>query len=152
MNGVVILSDEIEANLKIAVAMRAVRGALGVSQGDFAAIIGVSKPTIARIETLEVAMRLETYTKILKTLKEMGVTVDTIYTDSVHVEFEPEALEMLKQKLADPDKRRQGRLQQGIGVETRKQTRKIELGDPPEATSTNTTEPSSKAPSKKEQK
>tara|TARA_A100001391_G_C4920404_1_gene238990 strand:+ start:109 stop:531 length:423 start_codon:yes stop_codon:yes gene_type:complete len=112
------LSDKIEANLKIAAAMRAVRNALGVNQEEFAELIGISKPTVARVETLEVSMKLEMYTNILKRLKKMGIKVDTIYSDSVHVEFEPRALEILRENLADASKRRQGRSQTGIGIES----------------------------------
>lgn len=111
------MSDETgDAHLKIAVAMRAVRGALGLNQAEFAELIGVSKPTIARAETMEVAMRLDSYSNMLKKLREVGVKVDTLYSDSVHVEFEPQALESLKARLADQDRRRTDRTHEGITV------------------------------------
>ena len=99
-----------QAHLKIAVAMRAVRGALGINQADFASLIGVSKPTVARVETLEAPMRLDAYSNMLQKLREMGVRVDTLYTESVQVEFEPKALESLLNKLSDLQSRRPDRL------------------------------------------
>ncbi|RDB42738.1 hypothetical protein DU490_11565 [Halomonas sp. DQ26W] len=113
------MSDDTDAHLKIAVALRAVRGAIGLNQAEFASLVGVSKPTIARAETMEVAMRLDSYSSILKKLREIGVKVDTLYSDSVHIEFEPQALESLMEQLADQGKRRQDRTQQGVGVHTR---------------------------------
>ncbi|MCG7598634.1 helix-turn-helix domain-containing protein [Halomonas sp. McH1-25] len=110
------MTDEadIETNVKIAVAMRAVRSAMGLNQAQFAELIGVSKPTIARIETLELPMRFEIYAKTLKILKKLGVTVDTLYTDSVHIEIEPKAIDLLKEKLMDDTRRRSDRHQQGV--------------------------------------
>lgn len=109
-------NDDLHAHLKIAVAMRAVRGALGISQSDLAELIGVSKPTVARIETLEAPMRLDVYSNMLKKLKEMGVRVDTLYSDNVQVEFEPQALAALLSKLSDQGKRRTDRVQKGVRI------------------------------------
>lgn len=108
--------DNIHAHLKIAVAMRAVRGALGLSQSDLAELIGVSKPTVARIETLEVPMRFDAYANMMKNLKKIGVNVDTVLSDNVQVEFEPQALTALLTKLSDQGKRRKDRVQKGVGV------------------------------------
>ena len=105
------VGSDTQAHLKIAVAMRAVRGALGINQAEFAKLIGVSKPTVARVETLEVPMRLDAYSNMLQKLREMGVKVDTLYTESVQVEFEPQALESLLNKLSDPQSRRPDRLE-----------------------------------------
>jgi len=44
-------------NLKIAVALRAARTALGWNQQEMADLTNVSKSTIARIETLEMAVK-----------------------------------------------------------------------------------------------
>ncbi|MGQ4880129.1 helix-turn-helix domain-containing protein [Billgrantia sp. LNSP4103-1] len=110
------MSDDIDAHLKIAVALRSVRGALGLNQAEFAELVGVSKPTIARAETMEVAMRLDSYSNVLRKLREIGVKVDTLYSDSVQIEFEPQALESLRERLADQGRRRQDRTQTGIGV------------------------------------
>lgn len=110
------MSEDIDTHLKIAVALRSVRGALGLNQAEFAELVGVSKPTIARAETMEVAMRLDSYSSVLRKLREIGVKVDTLYSDSVHIEFEPQALESLKERLADQGRRRQDRTQTGIGV------------------------------------
>nr|WP_163503603.1 helix-turn-helix domain-containing protein [Halomonas socia] len=110
------MTDDIDTHLKIAVAIRAVRGALGLNQTEFASLVGVSKPTIARAETMEVAMRLDSYANLLKKLRIIGVKVDTLYSDSVHVELEPQALESLKERLADQGRRRQDRTHTGIRV------------------------------------
>lgn len=115
--------DSGDAHLKVAVAMRAVRGALGLNQAEFADLIGVSKPTVARAETMEVAMRLDSYSTMLRRLKEVGVKVDTLYSEGVSIEFEPQALEALKDRLSDQGKRRQDRIQQGVGVDTRQRKR-----------------------------
>lgn len=114
------LTDNIHAHLKIAVAMRAVRGALGITQGELAVLIGISKPTVARVETLEASMRLDDYANMLKKMNELGVKIDTLYTDNVKVEFEPAALDALLRKLADQDKRRSDRRHEGLGLRTQK--------------------------------
>lgn len=110
------LAHDIHAHLKIAVAMRAVRGALGITQGELAELLGVSKPTVARVETLEASMRLDDYSNMLKIMKEMGVKIDTLYTDNVKVEFEPAALETLLNKLSDQGHRRSDRRYEGVGL------------------------------------
>ncbi|RUR25701.1 helix-turn-helix domain-containing protein [Vreelandella andesensis] len=132
------MSNDIQAHVKIAVAMRAVRGALGLNQAEFAELIGVSKPTVARVETLETAMRLNDYSNMLQKLKNLGVKVDTLYSDNVTVEFEPKALEALTAKLSDQGKRRSDRVQGGLGVnrksispDTLKRIKELQQKKPP---------------------
>lgn len=120
--------SDLMAHLRIAVAMRAVRGALGVNQAEFAKLIGVSKPTVARVETLEAGMRLDTYSNMLKKLKEIGVVVDTLYSENVLVEFEPKAIEHLKEKLADQGQRRKDRTHEGITLSGDSKRKLGELG------------------------
>lgn len=103
-------------NLKNAVALRAVRGALGITQGDMAELIGVSKPTIARLETLGTNMGLEDYSFMVRKLKTMGVSLDSVATENVEIKFEPKAMEVLFAKLSDPSKRRTDRVSTTVGV------------------------------------
>lgn len=107
-------NDSINEHLKIAVAMRAVRGALGMTQAGFAEFVGVSKPTVARAETLEVAMRLESYSRMIKRLNDLGVHLDTLTSDSVKIDIDAKALEFLKDRLTNDERRRSDRTHSGI--------------------------------------
>lgn len=52
--------------------MRMGRAALGMSQQEFADALGVAKSTVARNETLEMAMRADTLTAMMRLFRERG--------------------------------------------------------------------------------
>lgn len=64
--------------VRFALAMRIARVSLGMSQQEFADELGVAKSTVARNETLEMAMRADTLTSMLRVMREYGVDIDVL--------------------------------------------------------------------------
>lgn len=64
--------------VRFALAMRIARVSLGMSQQEFADELGVAKSTVARNETLEMAMRADTLTSMLRVMREYGVDMDVL--------------------------------------------------------------------------
>ncbi|MEZ2623733.1 helix-turn-helix domain-containing protein [Paenalcaligenes hominis] len=93
---------------RIALVIRSVRSALGYNQIQFAELIGSSKPTIARIETLEMPMKDEIYTRMVERLEEFGVEIDS-NLDGVSLHFDERAIAILEDRLQDADLRRPDR-------------------------------------------
>lgn len=67
-----------EEKIRFAMAMRLARVALGMSQQEFADELGVSKSTIARNETLDMTMRADTLTAMLRVMREHGLDIDVL--------------------------------------------------------------------------
>lgn len=85
--------------MRFALAMRMGRAALGMSQQEFADALGVAKSTVARNETLEMAMRADTLTAMLRLFAEKGVEVDLLgATDSLTIKIGPDALRSLEDR------------------------------------------------------
>ena len=72
-------------NKNFAVAIRAARAGVELSQDDLAKLSGTSRPTINRIET-EGSSKLNTLDAITQALKELGVTIE-FSEDKVTVTF-----------------------------------------------------------------
>lgn len=88
-----------EEKMRFALAMRMGRAALGMSQQEFADALGVAKSTVARNETLEMAMRADTLTAMLRLFAEKGVEVDLLgATDSLTIKIGPDALKSLEDR------------------------------------------------------
>lgn len=88
--------------------MRSVRSALGYNQVQFAELIGSSKPTIARIETLEMPMKGELYSRMVERLEEFGIKIDS-NLDGVSLHFDERAIAILEGRLHDTALRRPDR-------------------------------------------
>ena len=99
-------SDE---NMKIAVAIRAARTAIGWSQQELADKFIVSRPTIARMETLAILPKAVLVARILRFFKDSGVTVDTIYSDDLIIHVDKKALGEAKARLMYEGMRRADR-------------------------------------------
>ena len=99
-------SDE---NIKIAVAIRAARTAIGWNQQELADNFKVSRPTIARMETLAILPKADLVARILRFFKDSGVTVDTIYSDDLVIHVDQKALGEAKARLMDEGMRRADR-------------------------------------------
>lgn len=67
-----------EEKVRFAMAMRIARVAMGMSQQEFADALGVAKSTVARNETLEMAMRADTLTAMLRVMREHGIEMDVL--------------------------------------------------------------------------
>lgn len=82
-----------EEKVRFALAMRIARVAMGMSQQEFADELGVAKSTVARNETLEMAMRADTLTAMLRAMREHGIEMDVLGSpDSLSVKLNEDAL------------------------------------------------------------
>lgn len=90
---------------RFALAMRMGRAALGMSQQEFADALGVAKSTVARNETLEMAMRAETLTAMMRVFRDQGIDVDLLgATDSLTITVTAKGLEALENRRMDKGK------------------------------------------------
>jgi transcriptional regulator with XRE-family HTH domain len=85
------------------------RAALGISQMELAELLGVSKITLARVETLESPLKADVYMKAIKVFREHGVVVDTLSSDSLIFNVQPKCLDESLARLKDVSKRRPDR-------------------------------------------
>lgn len=78
--------------VKIAVTLRALRNAFGMSQNDLAAMADCSRPTINRIESLDKASpRSDTVDELLQVFRDRGVEIQ-VGDEDVTIRFTKEAL------------------------------------------------------------
>lgn len=90
---------------RFALAMRMGRAALGMSQQEFADALGVAKSTVARNETLEMAMRAETLTAMMRVFRDRGIDVDLLGSiDSLTITVTAKGLEALESRRIDKGK------------------------------------------------
>ena len=86
--------------VRFALAMRIARVAMGMSQQEFADALGVAKSTVARNETLEMAMRADTLTAMLRVMRENGIEMDLLGSPtSLSVKVDQEALDKVAARL-----------------------------------------------------
>ena len=89
-----------EEKVRFALAMRIARVAMGMSQQEFADVLGVAKSTVARNETLEMAMRADTLTAMLRAMREHGIEMDVLGSPtSLSVKINEEALNKAAERL-----------------------------------------------------
>ena len=86
-------------NTQIACAIRAVRTALAWSQQDLADRAHISKPTIARIESMFMSPRTDTINALINAFREEGVEID-ILAGEVFIRFRERALLKLQKNLS----------------------------------------------------
>jgi len=92
------MTDE---KVRFAMAMRIGRAALGMNQQEFAQALGVAKSTVARNETLDMAMRADTLTAMLRVLREHGIEIDVLGSpDSLDIKVSQAALSEAAKRLA----------------------------------------------------
>jgi len=96
-------------NVKIAIAIRSSRIAIGWSQQEFADLMGVKKFVITRVETLEAGAKAEFLNKAMRLFRETGVTVDFYQLDSISILVEPKAVLLAKSRLEDGSLKRSDR-------------------------------------------
>jgi predicted transcriptional regulator len=89
---------ELSFNTQIAVVMRAVRTALAWTQQDLATKANISKPTIARIESMGISPRADTINALINVFRAEGVEID-IMAEEVIVRFKKSALLELQANL-----------------------------------------------------
>lgn len=88
-------------NTQIALVLRAVRTALAWSQKDLAIKAAISKPTIARIESMTISPRADTINNLMNVSRTKGVEID-ILSDEIIIRFKKTALLELQNNLATP--------------------------------------------------
>lgn len=93
--------DELSLNTKIASVIRAVRTALAWSQQDLADRAHISKPTIARIESMFMSPRADTIDALITAFREEGVMID-ILAEEVSIRMNKSALLKLQKTLSKP--------------------------------------------------
>jgi len=96
-------------NVKIAVAIRSARTAIGWNQQEFADLMGTAKSTITRVETLEMGAKADFLNKAMRLFRETGVTVDLYQLDAISILIEPKAILVAKSRLEDGSLKRSDR-------------------------------------------
>lgn len=99
----------IKKNVKIAVALRTARAAIGWNQQEFADAMGVAKSTIARIETLEVSPKAELLMRAMELFGNAGLEVDFFKSENLTVVVTSQALDRAEIRLMDEALRRSDR-------------------------------------------
>lgn len=106
-------------SVKIALAIRAARGIVGISQGDLAEGTGVPRVTLARLETLRGNLRADQFLVLMDFFKKLGVYIEltrepgfTIRVDQSFIEREAKNEELMSTVIhahADSPEEPQGR-------------------------------------------
>jgi transcriptional regulator with XRE-family HTH domain len=123
----------LKKNVKIAVALRTARSAIGWNQQEFADEMAVAKSTIARIETLEVSPKADLLLQAMEVFGQAGVEVNFFQGDNLTVVVSPHALENAELRLMNEALRRTDRkgpltqLNEALMVQM-KETKKIKGG------------------------
>jgi DNA-binding XRE family transcriptional regulator len=105
-------------NVKFAVALRGARAMLGWGQQEFSDMLQVSKSTLARVETLEIAPKAELWTRALRLFKDAGVVVDISGDNSVEFLMKGTGLQQAASRLQDENQRRSDRKSRADGSTT----------------------------------
>jgi transcriptional regulator with XRE-family HTH domain len=96
--------------LKLVVAIRMARVALGLSQQELADHMEISKTTLARFETMEGGLSAELLTKLTRFFYLAGVSLDVISNEAdVVVRVTQAGLNLFAQGLQDEERRRSDR-------------------------------------------
>lgn len=103
-------------SIKLAVALRAARTAVGWSQEELTNLLGMSKTTIARMETMEGGLRADQLSAILKLYKSVGVELEFMLTDEVVVKINTQGLVEAQRRLLDQNLRRADRKKTSAGL------------------------------------
>lgn len=102
--------------IKLVIALRTARAAVGWSQDELATQLGIAKTTIARMETFEGGLRAEQLTAIVRLYKSAGVDIDFMFEDEVKVRVSKQALEQAQRRLMDDAFRRSDRKKPAGGI------------------------------------
>ena len=102
------MQEELDS-IKLVVALRTARAIAGWSQVEFAERMGLSKSTVARLETKEADIPFTVLKKILNEYKKLGIEIDLLYSANLNISVEPKALETFRKQLQDEENRRSDR-------------------------------------------
>lgn len=95
--------------IKIVVALRMARAAVGWSQEELAQRLGLAKTTIARIETGDGSLSAQQYFQFERLYREQGLSLRLLQGDEVSVSVDEAALVRAKERLTDAGLRRSDR-------------------------------------------
>mgnify|MGYP000249805305 CR=1 FL=1 len=96
--------------IKLVVALRTARAITGWSQVEFAQRMGLSKSTVARLETQEADISFTMLKRIIIEYKKMGIDIDLLFSDNLNISIEPKALEAFRERLQSEEHRRADRI------------------------------------------
>lgn len=102
--------------IKLAIALRTARAAVGWSQEELATKLGMAKTTIARMETLEGGLRADQLSAIARLYKSVGVEMEFMLSDEVVVRVDASGLVQAQTRLMDQDLRRADRKKPAGGL------------------------------------
>ena len=103
-------------SIKLAVALRMARTAVGWSQEELAGHLGMAKTTIARMETMEGGLRADQLSAIVRLYKSVGVELEFMFADEVIVKINAQGLLEAQRRLQDQNLRRADRKITGKGL------------------------------------
>jgi transcriptional regulator with XRE-family HTH domain len=102
------MSDNYD-HVKLAIALRTARSAIGWSQDELARNAGIPKITLARVETLDGSLKAEHLMRLLDIYKSMGVTVDLGAEEGFTVTIDDRLLDLATLRFQDDAKWRADR-------------------------------------------
>jgi len=75
---VLLMQVAVKENLKIAIMLRTLRGALDMTQAQLADLLGVPKATINRAESLRLPLKVNVFFELTKKMQEAGLEFDAL--------------------------------------------------------------------------
>jgi hypothetical protein len=98
--------QEVYERVKIAVALRMARAAIGWSQDELAERLNFAKTTIARAETMDGGLRIEQLAIVAQFYKSYGVEIDFLMGAEVTVKMTSQGVTKAMERLQDMSSRR----------------------------------------------
>jgi transcriptional regulator with XRE-family HTH domain len=96
-------------HVKMAVALRTARAAVGWSQDELARVTGIPKTTIARFETMEGGLKAAQLATLINTYNSKGIDVEFLRGNKVTIKIDEDALRSSGQRMTDGNGRRSDR-------------------------------------------
>lgn len=112
-SGVGLSEDSVLDAVRLAIALRSGRAALGLSQTEFCQQVGVSKSVLARAETAEGTLGADALTRCLKFFHNQGLKLEFIYGETVSMEVSEAAIRQVLARMMDEANARSDRKRQG---------------------------------------
>ena len=96
-------------HVKMAVALRTARAAVGWSQDELARVTGIPKTTIARFETMEGGLKAAQLAALINTYNSKGIDVEFLRGNKVTIKIDEDALRLSGHRMTDSNGRRSDR-------------------------------------------
>lgn len=98
-----------DEGIKIALLIRVARAAVGMSQVEMAKLLGISKVTLARVETLETPLNANVFMTAIREFEKLGLNVDSFYGENITLTVQRECIDRALANLKDDSQRRSDR-------------------------------------------